>query len=106
MEKTTTLTISCSSKKSIKHIEIAKTQSKNAVVIEKQTGKFTNRGGSYRPYPGKPKPTYSFNRSTGIKPSFAPKSSTIKNEFERRKLEEQGATKRHKGESEEKDKQP
>ena len=59
MEKKTKLTISGSAKKSIKNIEIAKTQSKNAVVIEKQTGKFPNRGGSFRPSPGRLKPTSS-----------------------------------------------
>ncbi len=104
MEKKTKLTISGSAKKSIKNIEIAKTQSKNAVVIEKQTGKFPNRGGSFRPSPGKPKPTSSFSRGTGIKPSFAPKSPPITNDFERRKLAEQRATKRLKGDSEGKDK--
>ena len=104
MEKKTKLTISGSAKKSIKNIEIAKTQSKNAVVIEKQTGKFPNRGGSFRPNPGKPKPTSSFNRGTGIKPSFAPKSPPITNDFERRKLAEQRATKRLKGDNDGKDK--
>ncbi len=104
MEKKTKLTISGSAKKSIKNIEIAKTQSKNAVVIEKQTGKFPNRGGSFRPNLGKPKPTSSFNRGTGIKPSFAPKSPPITNDFERRKLAEQRATKRLKGDSDGKDK--
>ena len=104
MEKKTKLTISGSAKKSIKNIEIAKTQSKNAVVIEKQTGKFPNRGGSFRPNLGKPKPTSSFNRGTGIKPSFAPKSFPITNDFERRKLAEQRATKRLKGDSDGKDK--
>ena len=39
MEKKTKLTVSGSAKKSIKNIEIAKIQGKNAVVIEKQTGK-------------------------------------------------------------------
>ena len=39
MEKKTKLTISGSAKKSIKNIEIAKSQGKNSVVIEKQTGK-------------------------------------------------------------------
>ena len=97
MEKKTKLTISGSAKKSIKNIEIAKTQSKNAVVIEKQTRKFPNRGGSFRPSPGRPKPTSSFSRGTGIKPSFAPKSPPITNDFERRKLAEQRATKRLKG---------
>jgi len=104
MEKKTKLTISGSAKKSIKNIEIAKIQSKNAVVIEKKTGKFPNRGGSFRPNPGKPKPTSSFNRGTGIKPSFAPKSPAITNDFERRKLAEQRATKRLKGDSDGKDK--
>ncbi len=104
MEKKTKLTISGSAKKSIKNIEIAKTQSKNAVVIEKQTGKFPNRGGSFRPNPGKPKPTSSFSRGTGIKPSFPPKSPPITNDFERRKLAEQRATKRLKGDGDGKDK--
>ena len=104
MEKKTKLTISGSAKKSIKNIEIAKTQSKNAVVIEKQTGKFPNRGGSFRPNPGKPKPTSSFSRGTGIKPSFAAKSPPITNDFERRKLAEQRATKRLKGDGDGKDK--
>ena len=97
MEKKTKLTISGSAKKSIKNIEIAKTQSKNAVVIEKQTGKFPNRGGSFRPSPGKSKPTSSFSRGTGIKPSSLPISTPITSDFERRKLAEQRATKRLKG---------
>ncbi len=104
MEKKTKLTISGSAKKSIKNIEIAKTQSKNAVVIEKQTGKFPNRGGSFRLNPGKPKTNSSFGRGTGIKPSFAPKSPPITNDFERRKLAEQRATKRLKGNGDGKDK--
>ncbi len=104
MEKKTKLTISGSAKKSIKNIEIAKTQSKNAVVIEKQTGKFPNRGGSFRPNPGKTKPISSFSRGTGIKPSFAAKSPLITNDFERRKLAEQRATKRLKGDGDGKDK--
>ncbi len=104
MEKKTKLTISGSAKKSIKNIEIAKTQSKNAVVIEKQTGKFPSRAGSFRSNLGKPKPTPSFSRGTGIKPSFAPKSPPITNDFERRKLAEQRATKRLKGDGDGKDK--
>ncbi len=104
MEKKTKLTISGSAKKSIKNIEIAKTQSKNAVVIEKQTGKFPNRGGSFRPNSSKPKPNSSFSRGTGIKSSFAPKSPSIINDFERRKLAEQRATKRLKDDGDGKDK--
>ncbi len=104
MEKKTKLSISGSAKKSIKNIELAKTQGKNAVVIEKQTGKFTNRGASFRPNTDKSKPISSFNKGTTIKPSFVPKSSPITNDFERRKLAEQRATKRLKGENDGKDK--
>ena len=46
MEKKTKLTISGTAKKSFKNIEIAKTQGKNSVVIEKQPSKFPSRGGS------------------------------------------------------------
>ena len=104
MEKKTKLKISGSAKKSIKNIEIAKTQSKNAVVIEKQVGKFSSRGGSFKPGAGKPKTTSSFNRGASLKTPFTPKSPSITNDFERRKLAEQRATKRLKGESDGKDK--
>ena len=75
--KKTKLTISGTAKKSIKNIEIAKTQVKNSRVIEKQGSKFTNRAGSFRPGVGKPKSTPSFNRGAPLKPSFEPKSSPI-----------------------------
>ena len=104
MEKKTKLTISGSAKKSIKNIEIAKTKGKNSVVIEKQTGKFSTRGGSFRNSSNKPRPSSSFNRGTNLKPSFNTKSPPITNDFERRKLAEQRATKRLKGDSENKDK--
>ena len=97
MEKKTKLTISGSAKKSIKNIEIAKTQGKNSVLIEKQTGKFSNRGGSLRASSNKAKPYSTFNRGTPFKPSFNNKSSAITNDFEKRKLAEQRATKRLKG---------
>ncbi|MDA9933864.1 translation initiation factor IF-2 [Candidatus Pelagibacter sp.] len=97
MEKKTKLTISGTAKKSFKNIEIAKTQGKNSVVIEKQPSKFPSRGGSSRPGGFKPKTTSTFNRGTPVKPSFAPKSPPITNDFERRKLAEQRATKRLKG---------
>ena len=97
MEKKTKLTISGTAKKSFKNIEIAKTQGKNSVVIEKQPSKFTSRSGSSRPGGFKPKTTTTFNRGAPVKPSFAPKSPPITNDFERRKLAEQRATKRLKG---------
>ena len=97
MEKKTKLTISGTAKKSFKNIEIAKTQGKNSVVIEKQPSKFPSRGVSSRPGGFKPKTTSTFNRGAAVKPSFAPKSPPITNDFERRKLAEQRATKRLKG---------
>jgi len=97
MEKKTKLTISGTTKKSIKNIEIAKTQGKNSVVIEKQSNKFPNRGGSSRPGNFKPKTTSTFSRGAPLKPSFATKSPPITNDFERRKLAEQRATKKLKG---------
>ena len=100
MEKKTKLTISGSAKKSIRNIEIAKTQGKNSRVIEKQGSKFTNRGGSFSPGSGKLKSTPSFNRGAPLKPSYVPKSPSITSDFERRKLAEQRATKRLKGDSE------
>ena len=103
MEKKTKLTISGSAKKSIKNIEIAKSQGKNSVVIEKQTGKFSSRGGSFRSNTNKPRITSTSNRGTQLKPSFNPNSPPITNDFEKRKLAEQRATKRLKGDSENKD---
>ncbi len=103
MEKKTKLTISGSAKKSIKNIEIAKSQGKNSVVIEKQTGKFSSRGGSFRTSNNKPRINSTFNRGAPLKPSFNSKSPPITNDFEKRKLAEQRATKRLKVDSENKD---
>ncbi|MDB3904540.1 translation initiation factor IF-2 [Candidatus Pelagibacter sp.] len=97
MEKKTKLTISGTAKKTFNNIEIAKTQGKKTVVIEKQTSKFPNKAGSSRPSTFKPKTTSSFNRGAPAKPSFASKSPPVSNDFERRKLAEQRATKRFKG---------
>ena len=74
MEKKTKLTISGTAKKSFKNIEIAKTQGKNSVVIEKQSNKFPSRGGISRPGGYKSKTTSTFNKGAPLKPSFAPKS--------------------------------
>ena len=104
MEKKTKLTISGSAKKSIKNIEIAKTQGKNSVVIGKQSSKFTSRSGSTKAGGFKPKTTSDFNRGKSLKPSFISKSPPITSDFERRKLAEQRATKRLKGDNDNKDK--
>ena len=103
MEKKTKLTISGSAKKSIKNIEIAKTKGKNSVVIEKQTGKFSSRGGSFRSTTSKSRQSATFNSQTPSKTNLNLKSPTITNDFEKRELAEQRATKRLKGDSESKD---
>ena len=102
MEKKTKLKISGTTKKSIKNIEIAKTTSKNSVVIEKSKNSFVKKAGSFRPSGAgtRPKSTSSFSRGAPIKNSFAAKTAPITNDFERRKLAEQRATKRLKGDNE------
>jgi translation initiation factor IF-2 len=102
--KKTKLTISGTAKKSIKNIEIAKTQGKNSVVIEKPKNNFVKRTGSFRPAgtTTTTKPTSSFTRGAPFKPSFGLKTPPITNDFERRKLAEQRATKRLKGDSDSK----
>ena len=96
------LTITGSSKKTINNIELAKSQSKNAVVIEKKNNRFGSKS--------------SFNKNTNQKNTFnKPKTSFIPrnpviskpssaNDFEKRKLAEQRATKRLKGENSQKGK--
>ena len=96
------LSISGSSKKTFKSIEQAKTQSKNTVVIEKKSTKF----------PGKSQFKSQNNRNEAYKgnsifPSkknnFSKTSPSITSDFEKRKLAEQRATRRLKGELTNKD---
>jgi translation initiation factor IF-2 len=100
--KKTKLTISGTAKKSIKNIEIAKTQGKNSVVIEKSKSNFIKKGSSFKSLGTntRPKPASPFTRGISSKPSFGTKTNPIMNDFERRKLAEQRATKRLKGDSE------
>ena len=102
MEKKTKLKISGTAKASIKNIEIAKTKSKNSVVIDKSKSNFVKKGGSFRSTStgAKAKPTSSFNRGAPLKNPFASRTPPITNDFEKRKLAEQRATKRLKGDSE------
>ena len=104
MEKKIKLTISGSAKKTIKNIEKAKTQNKNSVVIDKPTNKFQNKVGSFRPGSVKSKNSSTYNKGLTSKQSFNNKLPPLANDFERRKLAEQRATKRLKGDNEGKDK--
>tara|TARA_A100001011_G_scaffold49738_1_gene47543 strand:+ start:515 stop:2734 length:2220 start_codon:yes stop_codon:yes gene_type:complete len=103
MEKKTKLTISGSIKKSIKNIEVAKTKNKNSVEIEKNSRKFPDRGRPFKSGVTKIKKTVTFNKGLSTKPTFVSKSSSITTDFERRKLAEQRATRRLKGENDGKD---
>ena len=105
MEKKTKLTISGGiAKKSIKNIDKAKNLGKNSVIIEKQTGKFTSRGGSFKSNSSKIKNNFSSKKGTFGKPNHILKSPPLTSDFERRKLAEQRATKRLKEENESKNK--
>ena len=104
MEKKTKLSISSTVKKSIKNIEIAKTQGKNSVVIEKKSNKFVSRNNFNRSTNVRSKPISS---TTGSPPrtNFVSKpSSPITNDYEKRKLAEHRAARRLKGDSREKGK--
>ena len=82
------LTISGKPKKSIKSFTSSKSQENRSVIIGKPQNKFVKRGSSYRPN----------------KPIFSPKIQTNPNDFEKRKLAEQRATKRLKDDGNKKDK--
>ena len=64
----------------------------------KKTSKFTNnKSSSFKSSTNKPRNPLTFSRGTSSKPIFSPKSNSAINDFERRKLAEQRATKRLKG---------
>ena len=90
------LTISGSSKKTIDNIELAKSKGKNSVVIGKKNrfgskASFSKTGAQRNTY-NKPKSNFVPRETTFTKPFVA-------NDFEKRKLAEQRATKRLKGEN-------
>ena len=96
--KKTKLTLSGIAKKSIENIELAKTQSKNSVVIEKKPSKFAPRGNFTRPASVRSKPAVKSVGTFVPRTTMAPKpSSPITNDYEKRKLAEQRATRRLKG---------
>ena len=96
--KKTKLSLSGIAKKSIENIELAKTQSKNSVVIEKKISKFAARGNFSRPVSVRSKPAVSPTGSFAPRATSSPKpSSSITNDYEKRKLAEQRATRRLKG---------
>ena len=71
--KKTKLTLSGIAKKSIENIELAKTQSKNSVVIEKKASKFAPRGNFTRPASVRSKPAVTTTSSFPPRTTSAPK---------------------------------
>ncbi len=96
------LSISGSSKKTINSIERAKTKSKNTVVIEKKTSRFSGKPQFSRQNTNndrfKSSSSFQTKKNNFSKPLPAPTS-----DFEKRKLAEQRATRRLKGEAQLKD---
>ncbi len=92
------LSISGSSKKTFNSIEQAKSKSKNTVVIEKKNSRFTVKSQFSRQNNINRPINNSIKSNNFTKPSTQPSS-----DFERRKLAEQRATRRLKGEAIQKD---
>ena len=96
------LSISASTNKTINSIEQAKNKSKNTVVIEKKSKRFSAKPQTARPISAndKLKNKLSFSQR---KPNFSKPLPNFSSDFEKRKLAEQRATKRIKGEITSKD---
>ncbi len=95
------LSISGDSKKTINSIEQAKSQSKNTVVIEKRPPRFGNKSSFTRGNKniGKKVDTNFVVKQT----NYSKPPSPISSDFEKRKLAEQRATRRLKGDNDQKD---
>ena len=105
MIKKTKLTISGNAKKSIENIELAKSKSKNSVIIEKKLDKPFNKFKEKSYGLRKEEKNKNFkNDSNKFRQPFKSKPiPPITNDYERRKLAEQRATKRLKNETSLKD---
>ena len=97
--KKTKLTISGSPKKSFKNFDSSKNQRKKTVVIDKQSKRPVGKSGFNKPTGFRSTSNIS-KKNFSLKPNFSPKTSTSTSDFERRKLAEQRATKRLKGDQE------
>ncbi len=99
-KKKTKLKLSGNFKKSISNIERAKNQGKNSVLIEKKNNKFSNK----RPFNfSRQDNNFKKNNFVKSKTSSFEKPNVPSNDYEKRKLAEQRATKRLKADPEKKD---
>ena len=95
--KKTKLTISGNPKKSFKNFDSKNIQGKKTVVIDKQSNRIPSKGSFKKPSGFKG--SSNFKRGISTKPNFTPKTTPAVSDFERRKLAEQRATKRLKGDT-------
>ena len=94
------LSISGSSKKTINSIEEAKTKSKNSVFIEKKSSKFSGKSQFSRQNNNNFRPSTNISsKQNNLSRPISPPSS----DFEKRKLAEQRATRRLRGEAQQKE---
>ena len=98
--KKTKLTISGNPKKSFKKFETSKNQNKKTVFIDRQSKKTNTKSNFTKPTSGFRPSSSNFKKNFSLNPGFNPKTSTSSSDFERRKLAEQRATKRLKGDQE------
>ena len=96
--KKTKLTISGSPKKSYKNIETSKSQGKKTVIIEKKTGRSSEKFGSNKSF-GSKSTSSNFKHGSNLKSNFLSKTAPTSSNFEKRKLAEQRATKKIKGDN-------
>ncbi len=101
--KKTKLTISGSPKKNFKNFDTSKNPGKKTVFIDNQRSKSSNKPSFTKSTNSKPF-SQNFKRGSNFKPNFNQKITSSTSDFERRKLAEQRATKRLKGDSENKEK--
>ncbi len=94
--KKTKLTISGKIKKTINKLDTSKSQSKKTVIIDQQSKSFGKSTGNKN---SGFKQSSSFKKGISSKNNFFSKSQPIASDFERRKLAEQRATKRLKGDT-------
>ena len=100
--KKTKLTISGKQKKTFKNFENSKNQGKKTVIIDNKNNKFNNRNNFNKPVGSRL--NANLKRGNFLKSNFSSKISSVTSDFERRKLAEQRATKRLKGDVDNKEK--
>ena len=99
--KKTKLTISGKIKKSFNEFNTSKAQDKKTVVIDKKSDKYYAKTAVNKT--NRVKQSFGFKKGTPSKNNFLSKAQPIASDFERRKLAEQRATKKIKGDNKDKD---